>query len=59
MQLSEWSPDGALRYSLRILAATLLSFAAAAQTAGVIVGLSLRKERSASGDKRAGSLTSR
>jgi len=52
MHLPEWSPDFPVRYSMRMLSAALLSFAAKAQTAGVIAELSLRKRRSAGGGER-------
>ena len=58
MQFREWSRDFPVRYSMRMLAAALLSFAAAAQTAGVIAGLSLRKGRSAGGGERTASSAS-
>lgn len=58
MQLDEWSPDFPVRYSLRMLSAALTSYAAAAQTAVVILGLSLRKGRSARGIERFASPTS-
>lgn len=52
MQLREWPGDAPVRYSLRLLAAALLSLAAAAQAAGVLVELSLRKRRPAGGGER-------